>query len=259
MPFRLFISCLLLACQPIALHTTLPTDYEALSADLLLQVKTESDYAAQLNDLQRISLDDLSQQLNADAKRLAFWLNIYNAFIQIKARTDRHLLENDKKTFFKRRFIPIGNEQFSFDDIEHGILRHSKNKISLGYWGKCFVSQREKKLRVEQLDYRIHFALNCGAKSCPPIAFYESADIDRQLRLATAAYLQSECTYKDQTLYVPKLFWWFKADFGGREGMLRILKANEIDLKNEIPNLQKVRIEYRAYDWTLFLDNYSGQ
>lgn len=31
-----------------------------------------------------------------------------------------------------------------------------------------------KKLAVSNLDYKIHFALNCGGKICPPIRFYES-------------------------------------------------------------------------------------
>ena len=42
------------------------------------------------------------------------------------------------------------------------------------------------------------FALNCGAKSCPPIAFYNAADIDAQLDLATQAFLEGESEFDDE-------------------------------------------------------------
>ncbi|MFZ8458418.1 DUF547 domain-containing protein, partial [Staphylococcus aureus] len=84
---------------------------------------------------------------------------------------------------------------FSYDDIEHGILRKSSIKWSLGYAKKWFPSTKEKLLRVNKVDYRIHFALNCGAKSCPPIAFYDDAKLDAQLDIATKAYLIGSVTY----------------------------------------------------------------
>ena len=40
-------------------------------------------------------------------------------------------------------------------------------------------------MAVDVIDFRIHFALNCGAKSCPPIAFYSYDKINDQLDLAT--------------------------------------------------------------------------
>ena len=38
---------------------------------------------------------------------------------------------------------------------------------------------------LEEVEPRIHFALNCGAKSCPPIKTFTSTDIDNELKLAT--------------------------------------------------------------------------
>ena len=83
----------------------------------------------------------------------------------------------------------------SLDDIEHGILRRSKIKWSEGYFNKLFPSKFEKENRVNKVDYRIHFALNCGARSCPPIAFYDPEKLDKQLDVATMIYLKScSCT-----------------------------------------------------------------
>ncbi len=56
----------------------------------------------------------------------------------------------------------------SLDEIEHGILWRSKCKLSLGYFNKIFKSRFEKAFRVDKLDYRIHFALNCGAPEMNP-------------------------------------------------------------------------------------------
>ena len=42
---------------------------------------------------------------------------------------------------------------------------------------------------VLDLDPRIHFALNCGAKSCPPIRVYSPPNLDSQLNRAAASFL----------------------------------------------------------------------
>ncbi|MGI8581046.1 MAG: DUF547 domain-containing protein, partial [Chitinophagaceae bacterium] len=110
-------------------------------------------------------------------------------------------------------------------------------------------------LRADKLDYRIHFALNCGAKSCPPIAFYTPETLDTQLELATNAYLASEADYDstNNIIKLPKLMSWFRADFGGKKGMIKILKKHNI-----IPAEAYPKINFKKYDWTLYLNNYSN-
>jgi len=41
---------------------------------------------------------------------------------------------------------------------------------------------------VEPLDPRIHFALVCGAKSCPPIRVYTPASLEAGLEAAAQAF-----------------------------------------------------------------------
>ena len=144
----------------------------------------------------------------------------------------------------------------SLDLIEHGILRRSKVKWSEGYLGKMFPSDFEKKFRVKRLDYRIHFALNCGAKSCPPIAFYDPVLIDKQLKVAVKVYLKGECKFdKDENqIEVPALMGWFRHDFGGKKGILAILKNNKIIPENSSP-----AIKFKKYDWSLYLNNYKSE
>ena len=51
----------------------------------------------------------------------------------------------------------------------------------------------EKRLREEFKDPRIHFAVNCASRSCPPIRAepYVAATLDAQLDDATRNYLAS--------------------------------------------------------------------
>ena len=226
------------------------TDITQIAEELLYATKVKKAYDEHLEVLKNISLSTLKSALDTPEKQLSFWINIYNAFIQIEfAKTPNH----KPKDFFTRKCIPIAQTIISFDFIEHGILRRSKFKYSLGYLNKFFPNKMEKTLRVEKVDYRIHFALNCGAKSCPPIAFYSPEKIHEQLDLATAAYLENESIYhpENNSVEIAKLMWWFKGDFGGPKGVLHMLRKFNI-----IPQETKPRIIYRTYDWTLVLDNF---
>jgi hypothetical protein len=124
---------------------------------------------------------------------------------------------------------------------------------SLGYFNKIFPGKTAKALRTHTLDYRLHFALNCGAKSCPPIAFYSATDIDKQLDVATGAFLKGEAEYDaDKNIVkLPALMGWFRRDFGGKRNMRKILKEYDI-----IPQKSNPKIKFKKYSWDLYLDNY---
>jgi hypothetical protein len=230
------------------------TDYIKLSQDLLYAVKTDRPDDSLQRQISTSAEDELYQQLNNEDKRKAFWLNIYNAYTQIglKANPDAYKKRNN---FFGTKFINIAGKNLSLDLIEHGIIRRSKWKYSLGHFNKLFKSSFEKKFRLDKLDYRIHFALNCGAKSCPPVAFYKPEQIDKQLELAAKSYFKSEVLFngKDLTLELPAIFSWFRGDFGGKKGIIRILQ-----LRNIIPGNLKPGIKWKKYDWTLALKNYES-
>jgi hypothetical protein len=36
------------------------------------------------------------------------------------------------------------------------------------------------KIPCEDVDYRIHFSLNCPGKSCPPVGAYDAKNLDEQ-------------------------------------------------------------------------------
>lgn len=66
----------------------------------------------------------------------------------------------NRSLFFGERQISIAGKQLSLDDIEHGILRHSKIKWSLGHLNKWFPSAFEKAQGADsRLSYSFCFEL----------------------------------------------------------------------------------------------------
>jgi Protein of unknown function, DUF547 len=224
-----------------------------LSQQILLAAKTgESTDSLQLA-LQNLSINNLQMQLQADADKKTFWLNIYNAYTQLLLQKNPDAYQN-RNRFFTSKQIIIAGKKFSLDIIEHGILRRSKVKLGLGYLTKLFPPSLEKKLRVHQLDYRIHFALNCGAKSCPPIAFYDADKIDEQLMLAEKSFIKNDCSYDAAAniAEVSKIFSWFRGDFGGKKGIIALLKRQGI-----VTETAKPGVKFKPYNWALALKYYS--
>ncbi len=224
-----------------------------LSQDLLYAVRTDDNCQPLLDSLAKADENKLAAELKTDADKLGFWLNIYNASVQLQLKKDPKLWEK-RSAFYGSPTIKIAGTSLSLDEIEHGILRHSKMKLALGYFNHLFVSRFEKRFRVEQVDPRIHFALNCGASSCPAIAFYDPAKINEQLDLACKVYLSSDCKFDKEknTVEVPKLFSWFRGDFGGKRGIRKMLIKYEI-----IPAGSKPKLIFKPYNWDLELGKYS--
>lgn len=225
-----------------------------LSQEFMYAAKTGEETSIYINLLQQISMSDLQQTIKTDDDKKAFWINLYNAYTQV-ALKNKPEQYNKRSKFFGNKFIEIAGQSFSLDDIEHGILRRSKIKWSLGHLNKLFPGKIEKKLRVDKLDYRLHFALNCGAKSCPPIAFYRSENIDQQLETATKAFLRGEVEYDEaaNTVKLPMLMSWFRRDFGGKKKMIELLKQLAL-----IPMDKSPTIKFKEYDWTIYLQNYKS-
>lgn len=225
-----------------------------LSAAFIYAAKTGNDISGIEKKLQALGFDDLKGSLKSDHEKKAFWINIYNGYTQLLLKKDATIYKKRNK-FFKAKQINIAGKKFSLDEIEHDFLRRSKIKWSLGYLNKLFPSKTAKSLRVDHIDYRIHFALNCGAKSCPPIAFYDPANLESQLESATRAYLTSEATYdaENNSLQLPAIMGWFRRDFKGKKNMLLLVKKYPI-----VPAEKNPSISFKKYDWNLYLNNYKN-
>lgn len=198
----------------------------------------------------------LANELDSDNKKLAFWVNIYNSYINIILSEKPELYE-DRGDFFGKEQVHIAGKWLSFDDIEHGIIRNSTLKLSKGYIGNPFPGKYEKMFRVSERDPRIHFVLNCGAKDCPPVYAYNSTTLDADFDTVASAYLNKISKYdaaKKQVMTTP-LFNWFTGDWGGKDDIRDMLHQYGV-----IPaEHDDIDVEYLDYDWTLDLDNFGKQ
>ncbi len=215
-------------------------ELQKLAAELLLAVKKGEETKALEAALAHWQ-GDLQDALSDDMQKKTFWINIYNAYFQILAVRGRL----GKPDIYRKPLIDIAEHRFSLDDLEHGILRKYRYKFALGFLPNPFARKIIRQLAVQKIDYRIHFALNCGAVSCPPIAFYHAKRLDEQLELATLVFLETETEAHEakSEIHVSRLMLWFLGDFGGFRGIRRILK--------EKLNLQTrgQHIVFKTYDW----------
>lgn len=224
-------------------NTLYPKDPLTFSEDLFLSIRTEQDYSAYVDTLERIDLDRLETDLNSHDKKVAFWINTYNSLVQIKARSNPSAFE-DQDAFFKSTDILFGTTYVSLDQIENGIMRRKAQGSE-----SSFIERFE----FDKVEPRIHFTLNCGATSCPPIAYYDYSKLDEQLSTAEAYFVKSNSSYSptSNTLTTSEIFKWFEDDFGGREGVIALMKKYNVISSTITPV-----IKYTPYDWNLNLNNY---
>ncbi|MBM1107648.1 DUF547 domain-containing protein [Aurantibacter crassamenti] len=247
----LLFTLIFLGAAQAQTNNTDSADLNSLAIEFLTNIKNGNDTNDLRAKLYALSLEDLEQGLKTDAEKLAFWINIYNGYIQVILSEHPEKYDN-RSEFFKADQIPIAGRLIAFSKIEHGIIRKSQWELGLGKIRKWFPNKFERKLRVDNRDYRIHFALNCGAKDCPPVAIYDAKRLEEQLSKGTEMYLKktSEYSKEKNEVAVTSLFSWFRGDFGSKKGVKNILKELEI-----IQNTD-VNVTYKNYDWTLDLDNW---
>ncbi|MEQ8907603.1 MAG: DUF547 domain-containing protein [Vicingaceae bacterium] len=226
--------------------------YVMLSVKLIENVKAGKSTQDIQDQLAKVKPAVLADFLQSDAQKKAFWINLYNAYIQILL-TEKPDLYKDRGEFFSDPKFRVAQKLLSFDDVEHGIIRSSELKLALGLVKNPFADEFEKRFRTEKTDSRIHFALNCGAKSCPLVAIYKASNYETKVDRVAQNFLQKVSEYKkeEKTVYTTTLFSWFRGDFGGSDGIIETLVKY-----NVIPANQKVDVKYTDYDWTLSLGNY---
>lgn len=235
------------------------------SEQYLLAVRGGESPAEYRSSLASLAPDELATALATDEQRLAFWINCYNAI------TQRVIAENStgyksRRDFFKTPHETIAGQELSLDDIEHGILRRGQHPFGGGYLRRPSRLRDDFLLQQEPsaLDPRIHFALNCGAKSCPAIATYTSERVDTQLDSVTHSYLDQHVEYDPEsngiltrvfgpgTVTVPRMMLWYRGDFGRKRDTISFLRYYD-----QLPQGVWPRITYHDWDWSFDPGDYA--
>jgi len=188
-------------------------------------------------------------------EQLAFWINAYNACM-LRLVVDHYPIrpgdaglfgairnrlagypENSVwqiRDVFTRSHCPVAGEDRSQDEIEHEIIRP----------------------RFE--EPRIHFAVNCAARSCPVLwpDAYTGAGLDAELDRAVRNLMDEPEHFRLErgepaTLRLNKVLDWYQEDFGGLEGLKRFF-ADYLEAEERTVVLRPdTRVEFFEYDWTL--------
>ncbi|MGE0431879.1 MAG: DUF547 domain-containing protein [Planctomycetota bacterium] len=172
-------------------------------------------------------------------EQLAFWINAYNAatlevilrhYPQIDSIRE---LGGGLGPWKSVTFRLGGRDAITLDEIEHGILRKMN-------------------------EPRIHFAIVCASKGCPPLrseAFVASrldAQLDDQARRLLSDPARGATFDRERNvLKVTKILEWFGDDFGADPAarIERIRPWLHDELRTVVP--ADVTLEYLDWDWSL--------
>ncbi len=225
-----------------------------------IQQKNEESVQFLLGKIKTTNKQNALNELCTDSERIAFWCNFYNAYFQLVVEKNPIDFQKNWSKFFKFRQINLFGETVSFDFItelrliEHGILRRSKWKYSLGYLNVPFPNKFEKQFRLKKADKRIHFILNCGAVSCPIIQPLSNSNLQHELSTATRDYLETNCRVDNQSrvIFMNQLFRYYWGDFGGAKGVKKMLFDHQQIKLGQIG----YTIKFTTFDKALKLRNF---
>ncbi len=163
-------------------------------------------------------------------EQLAFYLNAYNAWILHEAlgKYPTKSVKDLLFTFFTGKRIKVAGEEMSFNHLEKDIIRPKFN------------------------EPRIHFALNCASRSCPPLnpEPFRADKLDAQLEKLSVAFVNSpngvDYNASKKTAALSAIFNWYKDDFKAIGGPVAFINKRR---NQPLPN--DTRITYQNYDWSL--------
>lgn len=250
------------AADPAALSATLGALRRRLKADVYGEDGTVdytrlagADAFAELAAAAR-SLPDARLDLPTDAARIAFWVNLYNVLMLhgvVALGIRRSVME--VPSFFARVAYRVGGHTLTLDEIENGVLRRNSPHPVTGR--RLFTAGDPRHaLAPARLDPRIHVALVCGAKSCPPIALYDAERLDAQLHTATTGFVASGVSidHAARRVTIPLVFRYYERDFGGPAGVREFVVRHGDGAQRDAlarASAAAYRTGYSRYDWRL--------
>ncbi|XP_059172574.1 uncharacterized protein LOC131953421 isoform X1 [Physella acuta] len=226
-------------------------DYEGIKASEEFQL-----YKTMTRELIRVDIENSTRE-----EKLAFFINIYNALV-IHANIERGPPTNlwGRYKFFNSTRYIISGHAYSLQDIENGVLR--ANRKGVGQISNPF-NKDDPRLKVALTRHEplIHFALVCGAKSCPPIKTYTAQNIYSELQMSAAAFLDSDeacqVDLKSNTIKLSAIFKWFQVDFGkNKKEVVEFVSCHmgegqKLDDLKQVMETNNYKVVYLDYDWTL--------
>jgi len=240
--------CLVVAVSAAAVHAAAPNgpSFDHARFDALLRAHVDGaglvDYAglagesaasdAYLASLASAPLEELGRD-----EKLALLINAYNAFT-LRLILDHRPVASIKdipsgKRWDDRRWRLAG-ETLSLNQIEHD------------------------RIRPRFREPRVHFALVCAARSCPPLRAeaYVGERLEAQLADQTRRVHSDERWLQfdpaSGTLQLTKLYDWYGSDFlHAAPSVEEYVAAQELSVRAALDAGHRVKIRWLPYDWSL--------
>jgi hypothetical protein len=196
------------------------------------------EFARYLASLDRIRLDGMDED-----ERLAFWINVYNAYT-IQLIISHHETESIRdinkslgvlrlKGPWSEPIVHAAGRTLSLDDVHHRILRK------------------------EYAEPRVHFVLVCAAMGCPPLRAeaYTGALLVDQLNEQAKQFLRdspSKMRFEKFRLFISPILMSYRNDFGAsRNDLTRSIAPWFEGEERKLLERGRVRLEATDFDWTL--------
>ena len=169
---------------------------------------------------------------------LAYWLNAYNALMLTRVaelwplKSVRGALKGEPPfALFKERRYVISGERRSLDELEHELIR------------------------ARFKDPRVHAALNCASRSCPPLRAepFVASRLNAQLDEAARAFAQ-DVSRNELSASPPRLsmlFKWYAEDFKSSGGALTWLAQHSSPERAALLKRSQLEPQFLSYDWSL--------
>jgi len=197
-------------------------------------IKNDDEFSILINKLSLISLSSLSKE-----EKLAFYINVYNINV-IRLICDYYPVDKimdikitGSATPFKYKFIKLGKNLYSLDEIENQLIR------GLYY------------------EPRIHFALVAGAVSSPELTdeAFTGENLDKLLNKQATKFLKNEklnrLDFVNLKLNLNEAFKWYESDFGGQENFRIYISKFFEGSEAATLRAQTFSISFIPYDWNL--------
>jgi hypothetical protein len=179
------------------------------------------------------------------SEQIAYLINAYNAIVLQQVIDDYPIERSKKPAALVRPANSVWQIDGFFSDLKHRLLSRDLTLDQIEHeW-----------LRAKLKEPRIHFALVCAARSCPPLRdeAYRAEHLDAQLDDQARQFLndRERNRFGAEHAQLSEIFKWFGEDFGGEQGLRSYLgKYLNAELKARIQT-SSYAISYIDYDWTL--------
>jgi hypothetical protein len=178
--------------------------------------------------LARVTVEDVGSL--PPQEQLALYINAYNVTVlrEVARRYEPgYSVSRDEFKLFDERLLGLGRQLVSLNQLEHEIIRRRFD------------------------EPRIHAALVCGARSCPPLLPrpYRAEDLEETLEGNMRRFVNDAARnqIKKRRLVLSKIFEWYADDFGGLDSLAAYVdRYTDADVSGS-------KVAFQDYSWELNL------